>query len=163
VSEIPEDFHSILSRILNEIENSYEKFEKPIKKRPLKINAPQNRCVLHYKPDYCLEYKVSKVASNFLIFEFIDEQEEAKIIADITRIILFKNCRKAIFLAPDDDKHKMINNTIKVVVGGFTDMLGEKSKKDVLDIVCLKIPIKKLKEKEIKDILLDEIKKVTKL
>jgi len=89
---------------------------------------------MKYNPDFCLRYKPHGLSEQAIIFEIVDSQDETKTIADVIRMKLLGKCRKGFFICQDNEKYKMVDKVLDVLLSNLKDLLKIKHKRDVLDI-----------------------------
>lgn len=87
-----------------------------------------------------MSYKPNRSSEQFIIFEIIDVQNEPTTIADLIRIKLSDQCRKAFFIFPNETKGKMVRKVLCTVLSNFKKLFGVNSKRKFLDVEEIFIP-----------------------
>ena len=149
------EYHKKLKIILEEFsKENKSKLEKS--RGSIKLTSQKKRAknIIEYDPDYCFKFKTGKKSFEYIVFEFLDNQSNEGIFADIVECACIGNCRLLFFLSKEETKHNKAIDIRNIVSDSIKDLRG----KDALEIINLHIP-KEMEGEEIKDIIYKEINK----
>jgi hypothetical protein len=94
-------FHSTLKKEIEKIAHESGKYKKINVERKIPIPHPNQKLVIHYKPEVNLVTKTGKK----IIFEILDDQikDYNLILADIIQCYLIENVSKVFFISKNDE------------------------------------------------------------
>jgi hypothetical protein len=131
--------HHLIKRIVREIIKEYNFNRKGIpvleEANVIKLNDPDSKEVIEYKPDFILRRNLTKHTYYFVIFEVIEDQTDTKTMADIARVLAKSEINKAIFISCNPKKLKETDRIISVLLGSYKDVFRKKKKDEIINIV----------------------------
>jgi len=152
-------YHKQLTSVLNEFEKSHSnKLSKYNYSFKLTSNKRHSKSLIEYQPDFCFSFKTGKKSSEYIVFEFLDTQNDEGIFADIVECACIRNCRMLLFLVKEGKRADRCADIADIACNLLDELKGDK----LLLVVTLHIP-SNMNEEEIKKAIFDEINRELKL